>query len=123
MSNPSLSIVLKYAGIVVILVFFYFYYKRKAGREQEQAAERRTSYIKSHEDLSDETRSALSEGKILEGMTEEELVASVGFPLRRNVLTMEPARSEELIYPSFYVLLHMGIVQSWKEQKKLSGLQ
>ena len=123
MSNPSLSMVLKYAGIVAILVFFYFYYKRKANREQEQASERRASYINKHTDLSDEIRSAVSEGKILEGMTEEDLVASVGFPLRRNVLTVEPAKSEELIYPAFYVFMHMGIVQSWKDQKKLSGLQ
>ena len=123
MSNSSLSITLKYAGIIAILVFFYFYYKRKEGREHREAAERRASYIRNHEGLSDEIRSALSEGKILEGMTEEALVASIGFPLRRKVLTMEPAKSEELIYAKFSVQLHMGIVQNWKEQKKLSGLQ
>ncbi len=123
MMDPSVSMALKYSGIVAILVFFYFYYKRKDRLDHERAAERRESYIAEHDDLSDDVYSAVSEGRIVNGMTEEELFASVGMPLRRRILTAEPAKSEELIYSGFSVRLHMGIVQEWKKQKKLSGLQ
>ncbi len=122
MEYPSLSIVVKYSGIVAILVFFYFYYKKKAQREREQAVERRSSYLREHADISDELREAISEGEIIEGMTEEELLASIGLPLRRRVLTAEPAKIEELVFARVYVHLHMGIVQDWKYQEKLSGL-
>ncbi len=122
MVDPSLSNTLKYLGIIVILIFFYFYYKKKAQREREQAVERKSSYLREHPDLSDEVREAISEGKIIEGMAEEELLASIGLPLRRRVITAEPAKIEELVFTKVYVHLHMGIVQDWKYQEKLSGL-
>ncbi len=111
-----------YAALAVSLVYFFFYYKRHTKRDSHHTAQRRDVYIKNHLYLSDEIRDAISEGKIVKEMKEEELFASVGFPKRRKILTAEPAKTEVFTYPGIEVYMHMGIVQNWNYQKKILGL-
>lgn len=111
-----------YLGMTLFFIFFYVFYKKNAVLEEIKAKERRSSYISNHEKLPENVADAISKGELIMGMKEEEVIASIGTPKRRKILSMEPSRSEVFIYSGLYIHLHAGIVQKWKYHKKLLGL-
>ncbi len=121
-SGASKGQMIVYLGMALFFIFFYVFYKKQAVLEEKRAEDRRSEYIASSGGLSDEVRNAIEQGRILKDMSEEEVIASLGIPRRRKILTEEPAKSEVLIYPGLYIHMHMGVVRNWEQHKKLLGL-
>ncbi len=110
-----------YFGMALFFVFVFVLYKKQIRIDEKKAVERRLAYLASAKDLSEEVSSAIRLGKVLKNMKEEEVLASVGLPGKRKILTTEPVRSEVLIYRGLYVHMHTGIVQNWEYHKKILG--
>ncbi len=62
------------------------------------AAQRRQNYVDANPDLAPEIAAAILEGKVVEGMTAEDVRASWGDPLRETVSISEQAREETWSY-------------------------
>jgi hypothetical protein len=104
-----------YIFAITFFVFFALYYNKKTKNEKIISAKRREDYIETHPEISPEYKEAILNASIISGMNEEVIIASIGLPKRKKVLSAEPARSEVWIYHSgIYAHVHMGILQKWK---------
>ncbi len=110
-----------YFGMALFFVFVYFMHKRQTIIDEKKAFKRRLSYIASAKELNKEVSTAIRLGKVLKNMKEEEVLASIGLPRKRKILTTGLERSEVLIYRGLYVYMHMGIVRNWNQHEKILG--
>lgn len=115
----TLTDILGYIIAAAFFIIFALYYNRKNKIDNLSMAKRRDEYIQSHPGLSPEYQDAIKNGNIIDGMNEEEIISSLGYPKRTKILTVEPARSEVWIYRNgVYAHMHMGILQKWKIHNK-----
>ena len=87
-----------------------------------RAGAERKRYVEAHPDFPEDIKDALLQGTVAEGMTEEQLYASGGYPKRKKILTAPPASNEIFLYQDKVVYMHMGIVQRWKNHKRILGI-
>ncbi|RKX89633.1 MAG: hypothetical protein DRP59_10780 [Spirochaetes bacterium] len=121
-SGVTRSELLIYTGSALFFIYFFFRYGKRARIEKAAAAEERKRYVEDHSDLSEAMKTAIVDGTVAEGMTEEQLYVSVGLPKRKKILTVEPASNEVFLYQDKVVYMHMGIVQRWKTHKRILGI-
>ena len=121
-SGVTRSELLIYTGSALFFIYFFFRYSKRARIEKAAAAEERKRYVEDHSDLPEAMKTAIVDGTVAEGMTEEQLYVSVGLPKRKKILTVEPASNEVLLYQDKVVYMHMGIVQRWKNHKRILGI-
>lgn len=121
-SGVTRSELLIYTGSALFFIYFFFRYSKREKIEKAAAAEERKRYVESHPDFPEAIKDALLEGTVAEGMTEEQLYASVGYPKRKKILTAPPASNEVFLYQDKVVYMHMGIVQRWKNHKRILGI-
>jgi hypothetical protein len=115
----TISNILVYSGAAIFFLLFTVYYKKKIHRDNVEMARRRNEYVLNHSGLSSDCQEAILSGGLVNGMSEADMIASIGHPRKVKILTVEPANSEVWIYRSgFYVHIHMGIVQKWKIHHK-----
>lgn len=86
---------------------------------QCQSANRRQAYISQNPHLSDKFKAAVLEGRVLLGMTMEDVIASIGKPDQKQETTTWAAR-EQWIYHSGTELARLyvfqfGKVNSWRQ--------
>lgn len=115
----TMSDIIVYTAAAVFFVLFAIYYRKKAKGDNIGIVRRRDEYAAEHPELSSEYKEAILNGSLINGMNEEQMVASVGHPKRTQILTVEPVRSEVWIYRNgIYAYVHMGILQKWKIHHK-----
>ena len=108
-----------YGIAVIFFVLFALYYNKKTKGDNLGMARKREEYVLEHPDLSSEYNEAILSGRIINGMNEEHMVASIGHPRRTQILAVEPVRSEVWIYRNgVYAHMHMGVLQKWKIHHK-----
>ena len=93
----------------------------EAARDAEFEArveKRRSDYIESHPGLSESARNAVKKGLVTVGLLPEELEASCGIPLKKNISDGVNGRREQWVYgESTYVYFDDGKVTSWSISK------
>ena len=115
----TLRDIIVYAGAALFFFLFAVYYRKKAKGDNIGMVRIRDEYVAAHTELSSEYQEAILNGNIINGMNEEQVIASIGHPGRTKIFTVEPVRSEVWIYRNgIYAHMHMGILQKWKIHHK-----
>lgn len=75
---------------------------------------RRVDFLRAHPDLDREVAAAITDGKIVFGMTADQVLASWGHPAKINITVTDAVSDEQWIYGHTYVYLSNGKVTSWQ---------
>ncbi len=117
--NFTYKEIIIYSAVGLFFIIFALYYNKKTGGDNIAAVKRRENYISDHPDLNTEYREAILHGKLVSGMTEELITASVGHPNRTEIFSSENDGSEVWIYKNgIYAYVHNGLLQNWKIHHK-----
>ncbi|KIX13917.1 FtsH protease activity modulator HflK [Dethiosulfatarculus sandiegensis] len=79
----------------------------------KSAQDRRENYLQNRSELPPDITEAISQGRVVQGMTAEQVTASLGEPDQVTVLTNNPAGDERWDYAQEFIFFKGSRVESW----------